>query len=202
MLNLAKKLVPRRLGGSKDNIYNRFFDWWAEESFRRTVHGSKPSNILEIGVFEGRSAVRMIDAARKAGAHGICYYGFDIFDSPPSSEPNSKNEKGSMEKVEELLSGTGTKFRLFKGNTMETLPKAAPRLPKMDFVYIDGGHSYETVKSDWESVRKLLHKKSVVMFDDYNMDGVKRVVDGLRKEYRISIVAIGIEKRQAVLRHR
>mgnify|MGYP001457844067 CR=1 FL=1 len=48
-----------------------------------------------------------------------------------------------------------------------------------DLVFIDGGHSEETVASDWENVKHLLHEKSVVYFDDYPNWGIGPVVDGI-----------------------
>jgi predicted O-methyltransferase YrrM len=47
-------------------------------------------------------------------------------------------------------------------------------LPVMDLIFIDGGHSYGTVKSDWNCCKQLMHHDTVVVFDDYvNPDAVK-----------------------------
>lgn len=40
-------------------------------------------------------------------------------------------------------------------------------LGTFDFVFIDGGHSIETVASDWNSVKDFMGDKTVVVFDDY-----------------------------------
>lgn len=53
---------------------------------------------------------------------------------------------------------------LVKGNTRETL---ATFNEPVDFVWLDGGHSVETVRSDWENVKRCLMPEAVVLLDDY-----------------------------------
>ncbi len=63
----------------------------------------------------------------------------------------------------------------------------------LDFVYIDGGHSYETVNSDWENVQKIMHPKTIVVFDDYkSIEGVTRVVSEISESelYDVSFYSV------------
>ena len=62
----------------------------------------------------------------------------------------------------------------------------------MDLIFIDGGHSLETIASDWRWASQLMHNKTAVIFDDYWLDrtdaGCKSTVDGIdRSEYRVKI---------------
>ena len=83
----------------------------------------------------------------------------------------------------------GCKFKLFKGDSVETLPMKGKTLPKMDLIFIDGGHSYATVKSDWENSRSLMHDDTAVFFHNYDFSGPKRVVDNIsRDEYQVKII--------------
>ena len=78
---------------------------------------------------------------------------------------------------------------LFKGDSVETLPKEVKTLPKMDLIFIDGGHSYATAKSDWENSRFLMHNETAVFFHNYDFSGVKRVIDNIsREEYQVKII--------------
>lgn len=120
----------------------------------------------------------MISAARKAGVKRIKYFGFDFFEKSPDS-PTSLNE------IAELFTKFNVEYYLFNGDTRETLPREVQNLPKMDFIYIDGGHSYETCKSDWENAKRLMHDETVVVFDDIRYDGVSRVVDEIGNEFII-----------------
>jgi hypothetical protein len=70
-------------------------------------------------------------------------------------------------------------------------------MPPADLVFIDGGHSYETVSADWHNVQHLLHDQTVVYFDDYTNRaaeihenyGVRRLLDDLdRSTWRVEIL--------------
>ena len=47
------------------------------------------------------------------------------------------------------------------------MPKFIRQKKKVDFIFIDGGHSVGTIKSDWNAIKKIISKKSLVIFDDY-----------------------------------
>ena len=52
--------------------------------------------------------------------------------------------------------------------------------PKFDFVFIDGGHDYETVRHDFFASINLVSEKFVILFDDYisrPFYGVQKFVD-------------------------
>ena len=57
-------------------------------------------------------------------------------------------------------------------------------LKKIDFVFLDGGHSYKTVKDDLNILTNNLKKNSLIICDDYNVPeyGVKKAVDEMIKE--------------------
>jgi hypothetical protein len=47
----------------------------------------------------------------------------------------------------------------------------------LDVLFIDGDHSYEGVKADWDAYKSFLEPGSIVIFHDYGWaDGVKKVV--------------------------
>ena len=59
------------------------------------------------------------------------------------------------------------------------LPKT--NISKIDFVFLDGGHSYETVKNDLSLILKNIKKNKIIICDDYNQKnyGVKKAVEEL-----------------------
>ena len=74
----------------------------------------------------------------------------------------------SKSQVEQRMSAVNSlKVQLFKGNTRDTLKLVGPKLPKMDLIFIDGGHSLETIESDWEGVKGCIDPGTIVLFDDY-----------------------------------
>lgn len=143
------------------------------------VRQTRPRNILEIGTWKGKHARLMLEEAVRFGS--VHYYGFDLFDSCPLEEfPKAKWKMTPPEKIQKALESTGAKVSLFKGNTRETLARAG--LPMMDFIFIDGGHSLETIKNDWDHCKKLMHSRTVLVMDDYwnrTDAGCKPLVDGV-----------------------
>jgi predicted O-methyltransferase YrrM len=62
-----------------------------------------------------------------------------------------------------------------------------------DFVFIDGGHDYETVKHDSELALQLVSRGGVIAWHDYNdipANGVKTVVDKINAEVGGRIIAV------------
>lgn len=160
----------------------------------KSIKKIKAKKILEIGVWNGKRAVKMIETARKLN-EDVEYYGFDLFDdlSEDAYKKEMSKRPPSQDSVQNILDTTGAKITLHAGNTLESLPKAVASLPKMDFIFIDGGHSNETVKSDWEAVSVLMHKESIVIFDDYWRNrtdgGSKLTVDAIDTSlYKVEIL--------------
>ena len=52
-----------------------------------------------------------------------------------------------------------------QGTSRNILPSLSEQ--KFDFVYIDGDHSYEETKFDWENTKNLYNK--CLLFDDYHL---------------------------------
>lgn len=145
------------------------------------VSQKQPKAILEIGTWNGERALQMLSLCPSAK-----YYGFDLFEeATPETDRTEFNVKTHHyeEMVRKKLSGFDAK--LFKGNTRQTL---ASFNDPVDFVWLDGGHSVETIRSDWENVRRVLAPDAWVFFDDYytgidtSRFGCNEVVKDLRHE--------------------
>ena len=133
----------------------------------------KPFRILEIGVFDAAHSRQMIERAARNGRIFVEYYGFDMFEQMTpevnEAEVGKKTLAKSYDEVMKYLKER-TKARiikLFKGDTKKTLPAAISNLPKMDVIFVDGGHSLSTVQSDFEHALKLAHSKTIILLDDY-----------------------------------
>ncbi len=137
----------------------------------------------------------MITEAKKFHpAEAINYYGFDLFEEMKEETFVKEISKNPIteEQTKIKLGETGANIDLFKGYTSSTLPQAFPLLPKMDFIFIDGGHSLDTVANDWQWCERLMHDNTVVIFDDYwNRDdaGAKPIIENLdRNKYEVAIL--------------
>lgn len=147
----------------------------------------KPQIIMEIGTFMGHRAESMISTAMKH-KKDVAYYGFDLFDDFKEFEKEfCYKGVANVEKVKRKLS----KFKninLIKGNTKETLKNFNIN---PDFVFLDGGHSLETIENDWNNVYRLMKKNTVVIFDDYyyNRDdvGAKKIISEILKDSNFKV---------------
>lgn len=153
--------------------------------------------LMEIGVYKGIRAEQMILAAMETSGN-VEYYGFDLFEDytriagDKESEREASPEPWPMHKVYARIKGIGVKVQLFKGFSRDTLPEFVKMGIRPDFVFIDGGHSFETVESDWNYVKQLTD--GPVVFDDYLSAaedlcwGCNRTVDSLGDEWHKEII--------------
>ena len=134
----------------------------------------KCKNILEIGVWSGGTAGNMIKASIEANNYeeNINYYGFDLFeDFIVDKSVGDIKVPPTLEEVSDRLELISSKVNitLIKGNSIETVPKFVKENPglKMDLIFIDGGHSFDNIKKDWDNVQPLIDNNTQIIFDDY-----------------------------------
>jgi hypothetical protein len=129
----------------------------------------------------------------------IYYYGFDLFNDIKKNKINSELSKKPLPKniLQAKLSKLhkNTKINLTQGNTIKTLKNFVKLKKKIDLIFIDGGHSIKTIKSDWENVKKLMTNNTIVIFDDYYHDneiikkfGCNMVIKTLNYKYNFEIL--------------
>ena len=169
------------------------------------IEEHKPRNFLEVGLLEGATSRNICELLNvinngKFSFSGIDLFGEDILKNndkefTPISKKISNPFKwiyfniflrmnpNSKECVELLLNKFKNSVVIYKGYSKEILPKLS--LEQIDFVFLDGGHSYGTVKEDLDILRERLKKKSIIVCDDYDIAhyGVKRAVDEIKENY-------------------
>ena len=158
----------------------------------KLILNQKPKTILEIGVYKGKRSIEMVDLAQCLNKQ-IIFYGFDMFEEITKRKIKDELSKNPLSK-DQILNKLKylfpkAKINLIKGNTIKTLKNFNIK-KKIDFIFIDGGHSINTIKKDWQNVKKLIHKNSLVVFDDYYDDehiskkfGSKNIIKNLGKNY-------------------
>ena len=152
---------------------------WQFEPFITIFDMFVPEDICEIGTHHGRTACQFVSYLCPK-VQTLRYTGYDLFeDADAEITRQEHNGKGPGSCYRAIRSLTKMKalypnlfFELIKGNTTDTLTQ--PR--QFDFVYIDGGHSYQTVMHDFSMVRG----SKVLVFDDYQIAGVKQAVEEIR----------------------
>ena len=161
--------------------------------FLERLSKHNPKNILEIGVFCGVTAKNTCDFLYKSNGNDFTYTGIDLFGSNQSDErdeikPNFlkdqkfsnplkniyynyilKENLNSIESVRKLLQQYSQNIKLIAGDTNKVLKEID--LQKIDFVFLDGGHSYETVINDLSILyESMKDQKKVILCDDYGKE--------------------------------
>lgn len=173
----------------------------------QAIRALSPKAILEVGTWNGERALSMAETALQSSSK-ISYIGFDLFESMTSDKSKAEfNVKSPTPEalVRGKLEGfrakhSGFSFILYKGDTRKTLAQYlsqnGPGL--VDLVWLDGGHSVETVASDWEYCRKAVRPGGVILLDDFYSDmsasfvakfGCNKLIHRLFKErYAVTIL--------------
>jgi hypothetical protein len=162
------------------------------------IQKKKPVVFLEVGVYQGVTSRNVCELLNKIHLGKFQYIGVDIFDLKLNKEEFTtkhdrisnpfkwiyfnfikKNKPDSFLGVKNFLSKFEENVELHRGFSENTLPILD--LSKVDFCFLDGGHSYETVKNDLTILTNKMKKNSIIICDDYDQVsyGVKRAVDEL-----------------------
>ena len=163
----------------------------------QSIYKKKPKSIIEIGVYNGKRAIEMIETA-KIFNDEIVYYGFDLFEDFYKKKNLLKKELSKNPLTKKQVSNKLKRLKninLIKGDTKLSLPKFIKSIKDIDFVFIDGGHSFKTIKNDWRNISKILKENSLVVFDDYYEFNNKKklkigcndIINALSKQKYISL---------------
>jgi predicted O-methyltransferase YrrM len=167
------------------------------ETFLKEVLNKKPKSFLEIGVFHGVTARNVCELLYQIHGNDFKYVGLDLFEKSDENKfevipsTNFKNpfkkfyhqyimrqDPYSIEAVSNLLKKFKNQVHLIKGNSNQVLKKMD--MSKIDFVFLDGGHQYNTVVNDLNSCMDVLKFNGSILCDDYNLGsapGVKKAID-------------------------
>ena len=171
------------------------------------VKKEKPKIFLEIGVFHGVTARNICELLYQTHKNDFKYIGLDLFAENEENKneviPNKtfnnplkriyfkyikKQNPYSLEAVKDLLKKFENNVHLIQGNSNKVLKKI--EMSKIDYVFLDGGHEYNTVKNDLDNCIEVIKKGGSVLCDDYNLGsapGVKRAIDEFVKKNQLNV---------------
>ena len=167
------------------------------EFFLEEINKKKPKCFLEIGVFHGVTARNVCELLFNIHQHDFKYIGLDLFEKNDENinevMPNTdfiyplkkiyfqfikRQDPYSLEAVNDLLKKFKNNVHLIKGNSNKILKNLD--MSKIDYVFLDGGHEYETVKNDLNYCLEVIEKNGTILCDDYNLGsalGVRKAID-------------------------
>ena len=89
-----------------------------------------------------------------------------------------KEKLNSFDSVSRFLKKFQNNIELKKGSSLSILPTIDLKI--FDMIFVDGGHSYETVKFELEIILKNIKNNCLVVCDDYSLQeatGVRKAID-------------------------
>jgi predicted O-methyltransferase YrrM len=145
-------------------------DWfsWSPGIWEQLIpHLPARKNFLEIGSFEGRSAVWITQYMMEDGGELVCV---------DTWEGGAEHVNGEMSGAEdrfkhniELIMGNfvDRTVQPIKSTSVEALGGLIAQKKEFDFIYIDGSHISKDVLTDACMAWPLLKKSGFMVFDDY-----------------------------------
>ena len=171
--------------------------------FLKEIENKKPKFFLEVGVFHGVTGRNVCELLSRIHNENFKYIGIDLFENNDENKDEvipsvnfsnplkqlyfkyiKRQNPYSLEAVKDLLKKFEKNIELIKGNSNQILRKVD--MSKIDYVFLDGGHDYETVKNDLENCKSVINNNGTVLCDDYNLSyapGVKKAIDEFLKNY-------------------
>ena len=177
------------------------------EFFLTEILKKKPKTFLEVGVFHGVTARNVCEMLFEINGNDFKYVGLDLFEESDENKneviPNTafssnpvkqfyykyikRQNPYSLESVEDLLRKFKNNIYLIKGNSNKVLRKID--MTKIDYVFLDGGHEYNTVLNDLNCCIEVINNNGTVLCDDYDLQqapGVKKAIDDFVEKNRIN----------------
>ena len=183
------------------------------DNFLSLVEEYKPKNVLEIGVFCGVTSRNICELLKTNFGSDFRYYGLDLFGSTKTSSVDEidpkflENQKfsnplktiyynfikrenlNSKISVQNFLKKFSQNIELIEGDTRVTLEKVP--LSEIDFVFLDGGHSYDTVLSDLQKLYDNMKNNSRIVCDDFagitKIESVEKAIKDFANNNKIKL---------------
>ena len=184
-----------------------YIKYWRKSSLKKKKDGNfllnhirlkKPKNFLEIGVFHGVTSRNVCELLYSFHGNDFKFTGIDLFVNDETllkdeyipkikfSNPLKtiyykyiiRLDPYSVDSVLRLLKKFQKNVNIIKGNSNKVLKEI--NVDKFDYVFLDGGHKYETVKKDLENLTQIVNNNGTILCDDYDLSyapGVKKAIE-------------------------
>ena len=194
-----------------------YIKYWRKSSLKKKKDGNfllnhirlkKPKNFLEIGVFHGVTSRNVCELLYSFHGNDFKFTGIDLFVNDETllkdeyipkikfSNPLKtiyykyiiRLDPYSVDSVLRLLKKFQKNVNIIKGNSNKVLKKI--NVDKFDYVFLDGGHKYETVKKDLENLTQIVNNNGTILCDDYDLSyapGVKKAIEDFVSEKNFNL---------------
>ena len=194
-----------------------YIKYWRKSSLKKKKDGNfllnhirlkKPKNFLEIGVFHGVTSRNVCELLYSFHGNDFKFTGIDLFVNDETllkdeyipkikfSNPLKtiyykyiiRLDPYSVDSILRLLKKFQKNVNIIKGNSNKVLKEI--NVDKFDYVFLDGGHKYETVKKDLENLTQIVNNNGTILCDDYDLShapGVKKAIEDFVSEKNFNL---------------
>ena len=194
-----------------------YIKYWRKSSFKKKKDGNfllnhirqkKTKNFLEIGVFHGVTSRNVCELLYSFHGNDFKFTGIDLFVNDETllkdeyipkikfSNPLKtiyykyiiRLDPYSVDSILRLLKKFQKNVNIIKGNSNKVLKEI--NVDKFDYVFLDGGHKYETVKKDLENLTQIVNNNGTILCDDYDLSyapGVKKAIEDFVSEKNFNL---------------
>jgi predicted O-methyltransferase YrrM len=194
-----------------------YIKYWRKSSLKKKEDGNfllnhirqkKPKNFLEIGVFHGVTSRNVCELLYSFHGNDFKFTGIDLFVNDETllkdeyipkikfSNPLKtiyykyiiRLDPYSVDSILRLLKKFQKNVNIIKGNSNKVLKEI--NVDKFDYVFLDGGHKYETVKKDLENLTQIVNNNGTILCDDYDLSyapGVKKAIEDFVSEKNFNL---------------
>ena len=194
-----------------------YIKYWRKRIFKKKKDGNfllnhirlkKPKNFLEIGVFHGVTSRNVCELLYSFHGNDFKFTGIDLFVNDETllkdeyipkikfSNPLKtiyykyiiRLDPYSVDSILRLLKKFQKNVNIIKGNSNKVLKEI--NVDKFDYVFLDGGHKYETVKKDLENLTQIVNNNGTILCDDYDLSyapGVKKAIEDFVSEKNFNL---------------
>ena len=199
-----------------------YIKYWRKSSLKKKKDGNfllnhirlkKPKNFLEIGVFHGVTSRNVCELLYSFHGNDFKFTGIDLFVNDETllkdeyipkikfSNPLKtiyykyiiRLDPYSVDSVLRLLKKFQKNVNIIKGNSNKVLKEI--NVDKFDYVFLDGGHKYETVKKDLENLTQIVNNNGTILCDDYDLSyapGVKKAIEDFVSEKNFNLKILNL----------
>ncbi len=163
--NIKSKLFPKRGLAHAETIFTHTTK--AERKLLLQLASEAPGHALEIGSYLGASSCYIAEGLKNKNAKLICV----------DTWQNDAMEEGKKDTFEMFSLNTRDYKHIIEARRGKSSDMATANSLEFGFAFFDGDHSYQGIKTDWESWKSSLKQGATICFHDYGWaDGVQRVV--------------------------
>ena len=198
----------------------KFKKYWRKTSLKKNadaifllehIKNLKPKNFLEVGIFHGVTARNVCELLYQIHGNKFKFTGIDLFKVdnehlkdeivPETKFSNPlknifykyiiRSDPYSYKSVIKLLKKFTDNINIIKGDSNLVLKKINTN--DFDYVFLDGGHKYETVKNDLNCLKKVIDNRGTILCDDYNLSyapGIRKAIDefAINNNYNLRVL--------------